>query len=122
MDIVDEEFTAEEMKQLYNQSVSSTTTTGSSISQEHSGNGTNSGEDIISKTGQNIMENGNGKTANQQTMVCKPLKSAIAKENYTTLAHTITMVTNVSCEDVLMKQFDDKKFTNNSVVAKSAPK
>ena len=37
MDVVDEEFTAEEIKQLYNQSVSSAATTGTSIGQEQSG-------------------------------------------------------------------------------------
>eukprot|EP00091_Calanus_sinicus_P024820 TRINITY_DN9111_c0_g1_i1.p1 TRINITY_DN9111_c0_g1~~TRINITY_DN9111_c0_g1_i1.p1 ORF type:complete len:154 (+),score=45.60 TRINITY_DN9111_c0_g1_i1:337-798(+) len=53
MEVVDEDFTAEEIKQLYNQSVSSAATTGSSISQEQSGNRTNNGQDTSSNNGQN---------------------------------------------------------------------
>jgi hypothetical protein len=121
MDVVAEEFSAEEIKQLYNQSVSSATT-GSSTCQEQSGNGTKKGEDSSSNngqtnTGQNMMENRNGNTVSQPVTVCKPLKSGIAKE---TPVHSKNP--NVSCEDVLMKQFDDNKVANNSVVAKSKPK
>jgi len=115
MDVVDEEFTAEEIQQLYNQSVTSATAVGPSTCQEQSGNGTNNGEDSSSTTGQNIMKNDEG-----AEIVCKPHKSVIAKEKYKTAVNAIN--TDVSCEDVLMKQLDDNKVVNNSVVAKPAPK
>jgi len=117
MDVVDEEFTAEEIKQLYNQSVSSATTT---MSQEQSRNGTNNGENTSSNNAQNITENRNGNTGSQQITNGKPPKSSISKGDSRNSVRTID--TNISCEDVLMKQFDDKRVTNNTIVTKPAPK
>jgi len=117
MDVVDEEFTAEDIKQLYNQSVCSATTT---MGQEQSRNGTNSGENTSSNNAQNIMENRNGDTGSQQSTNGKPPKSSISKGDSRNSVRS--MDTNISCEDVLMKQFDDNRVTNNTIVTKTAPK
>jgi len=66
------------------------------------------------------MENRNGDTESQQITNGKPPESSFSKGDSRNSVHS--MDTNASCEDVLMKQFDDNRVTNNTIVTKTAPK
>jgi len=101
-----EEFTAEEIKKLYNQSVSSAVVTGS--------------PSHLQQNGKELPSSGDSGRTNVQTVKDpKPIKPN-GKNDFKVPVNTPD--TSISCEDVLMKQFDENRVTNNSVVNKTAPK